>query len=62
MLDQSVVLIHIHQPLSRRADLILRMDVQHFLAAVDAERHITAGNDDRRNIQTRRRHKMSGNN
>ena len=36
------------------------MDVDHFLSAAYAERHITSGNHDRRHVDTGCAHKMSG--
>ena len=61
VLDQSVVLVHVHQTLGGSADLVLCMDVQNFLALVDTKRHVTAGDDDRGDVQTCTCHQIAGN-
>ena len=58
--DESVVLIHVHLAGLRRADLVLRMDMQDFLAAEGTQRHVAAGHHDGGDVQSRRAHQMAG--
>ena len=45
--------IHVHLAGLRRADLVLRMDMQDFLAAEGTQRHVAAGHHDGGDVQTR---------
>ena len=60
MLDEAVVFVGVDLAVLHRADLVLRVDVQHLLAAERAERHVAAGDDHGRDVEARRRHEVSG--
>ena len=60
MLNQAVIQFRIDLSLGHCAHLVLRADVNHFLAAEGAQRHITAGDNDGGNVQTGAAHQMAG--
>ena len=61
MLDEAIVFIWVDLAVVHRADLVLRVDVQDFLAAEGAEGHVAAGHDDGGNVEAGAGHQVAGN-
>ena len=61
MLHQIVVFVRVYAPGFHRAHFVLRVDVNHFLAATDPVRHVAARDQNGRDIQTRSRHEVTRN-